>query len=375
MKIGVITFCETQENYGQVLQCFALIRFLRLMGHEAFLIKYATQRHRSKILRVLAFVYRYLFKSKYRRNIQNLWKQSGKISIKVAYQSLRKFDDFRTHYIPSTNNIYNEQSLIKQPPIADAYICGSDQIWSSPSSAFFLQFGGDDIKRIAYAPSLGGVQPKGEWRETMKTYLKRFDYISSREKNGVRILQEMGFTQAVMQPDPTLLLKAEEYRNLEAHIKNDKTQPYILLYLLGNETDVDVQDVFNFAHTHNMDLRYVASQGRTDDFPKLYPTIEEWLGLIDQASFIVTNSFHGTVFCLQFNKPFLVLPVKGSFSRMNNRIYDLLEKYRLMDRIYNGSLDKLFSKIDFSLFNQIREKEADNVQVALTNILKSNKES
>lgn len=375
MKIGIVTFCETQENYGQVLQCFALIRFLRQMGHEAFLIKYATQKHRSKILRVLAFVYRYLFKPVYRRNIQNLWKQSGKISIKVAYQSLRKFDDFRAQYIPSTKNIYNDQSLIEQPPIADAYICGSDQIWRTPSLAFFLQFGGDNIKRIAYAPSLGGIQPTGQNYEIMKTYLKRFDYISSREKDGVRVLQDMGFTQTTLQPDPTLLLKAEEYRNLEVHTKRDKNRPYILLYLLGNETDVTVQEIFDFAHVNNMDLRYVASQGRSDNFPKLYPTVEEWLGLIDEASFIITNSFHGTVFCLQFNKPFLVFPVKGYFSSMNNRIYDLLEKYGLMDRIYNGSLNHLFSKIDFSLFNQIREKEADNVRKILETILSSKKES
>ena len=368
MRIGTITYWQTQDNYGQVLQCFALIRFLRDMGHEAFLIKNLPSVPRRSLVRLVRAALKYVFLPNYRKSVF-MWKRLGKISAAEAKAHPRGFDDFRRKYIPSTETEYTQHRLLEDPPQSAAYVCGSDQIWGTPSPVYFLQFGPQSSKRIAYAPSMGGIKPQGKARQTMIAYLRRFDFLSSREQSGVDALHEMGFPEATLQPDPTLLLPVEVYRDMEVK-PQPAERPYLLLYLLGNETDVAVGEVYGFAERHGLEVRYVASQGRTDEFPKLYPTVEEWLGLIDGASYVITNSFHGTVFCLQFNTPFLVLPVKGVIARMNNRIYDLLGKYGLSERIYQGSLERLFERVDFQTFNAVRAREAENVSNIFSNLLK-----
>lgn len=368
MRIGTITYWWTQDNYGQVLQCFALIRFLRHMGHEAFLIKNLPFVPSRNMIRLLRAALKYALVPNYRKTAF-MWKRLGKISAAEAKVHPRGFDEFRRKYIPSTETEYTQHHLLDNPPQADAYVCGSDQIWGTPNPVYFLQFGPESSKRIAYAPSMGGMKPQGKNRQTMIEYLRRFDFLSSRERSGVEALHEMGFPEATLQPDPTLLLPIEAYRKME--VKPQITEkPYLFLYLLGNETEVEVRDVYSFADAHGLEVRYVASQGRTDEFPKLYPTVEEWLGLIDGASYVITNSFHGTVFCLQFNTPFLVLPVKGVIARMNNRIHDLLGKFSLSERIYQGSLERLFERVDFQTFNATRAKEAEKVSNIFSNLLK-----
>lgn len=368
MRIGTITYWWTQDNYGQVLQCFALIKFLRSMGHEAFLIRNLPSTPRRSLARIVMAALKYIFKPDYRRTAL-MWNRLGKISAAEAKAHPRGFDDFRRKYMPSTEMEYTQHHLLENPPQADAYVCGSDQIWCAPNPVYFLQFGPQSSKRIAYAPSMGGIKPQGKARQTMIAYLRRFDFLSSREQSGVDALHEMGFPEATLQPDPTLLLPVEVYRDMVVK-PQPAERPYLLLYLLGNETDVEVGEVYSFAERHGLEVRYVASQGRTDEFPKLYPTVEEWLGLIDGASYVITNSFHGTVFCLQFNTPFFVLPVKGVIARMNNRIHDLLGKYNLSERIYQGSLERLFEPVDFRTFNAKRVKKAENVSNIFSNLLK-----
>ncbi len=368
VKIGTITYWWTQDNYGQVLQCYALIDFLRRLGYDAFLIRCWPMPSKHGFLTLIKKALRYLCSSKYRRTAF-MWRRLGRISAEENRKHPRHFDDFRSRYIPSTEE-YDWDSLKREPPLADAYVCGSDQIWGTPSPLYFLQFGSSEVKRIAYAPSLGGIRPKGKSKRLMSKYLQEFDYISSRESEGVKVIHEMGFPNALQQPDPTLLLPVTTYRHIAQPPANN--QPYALIYLLGNETEVAVEELHDYFRTQGLEVRYVASQGRVDNFDKLYPTVEEWLGLIEHATCVVTNSFHGTVFCLQFNTPFLVFPVKGAIVRMNNRINELLTRYGLHDRIYFGSLDKLFDAVNFGVFNSLRAEEEDNVRELFSELLQEN---
>ena len=206
MKIGTVTYWNTQDNYGQILQCYALLTTLRDMGHDAFLIKYLPAPRQQSLVHLLITAVRYLSPS-YRRTAL-MWRRLRRIAATEALLHPRGFDQFRTEYIPSTSRTYNENELEETPPEADAYICGSDQIWGVPNPVYFLQFGKATTKRLAYAPSMGGITPKGKDKKTISTYLSRFDFISSREGKDVQTLHEMGFSQAIQQPDPTLLLSA-----------------------------------------------------------------------------------------------------------------------------------------------------------------------
>ncbi len=367
MKIGTLTYWWTQENYGQVLQCFALLRFLTQKGHEAFLIKYKPSTKSRPLIYWVKFYILYLLKPSHRHNAK-MWKRLNRIEKEEARKHPRRFDDFRARYIPSYPGVYDEKQLKRKAPEADAYVCGSDQIWANLDSIFFLRFGSPQTRRVAYAPSFGSLNLTPKAKRRVKQYLCNFDFISSRERKGVQLLHELGYHKAMLQPDPTLLLPADTYREME--ISPAKARPYLLLYLLGNETELSVEEIHDFARVHQLEVRYVASQGRIDQFPKVYPTVEEWLGLIDNADYVITNSFHGTVFCLQFNRPFLVFPVKGCMEGMNNRIYDLLNTYDLRQRIYNDSLDILFHAVDFSTFNKKRKEEQQATNDIFTSILK-----
>ena len=373
MKIGTVTYWWSPDNYGQVLQCFALVRFLRMMGHDAFLIKYRPEAcPRRTPGHVVASMWRYATSPGLIRT-RSMWRRLGREMAASARLHPRGFDAFRAAHIPSTPVEYGTRSLMATPPAADAYVCGSDQIWGSPHPIYFLQFAPPGTKRVAYAPSMGGLVPRGKARRLMARYLSGFDLVSSREAAGVDALRAMGRPDTVRLPDPTLLLPVETYRSL-ARYTCCPDGPYMLAYLLGNETEVSVDALAAHARSLGLSFRYVASQGRADDHPKCYPTVEEWLGLVERAALVVTNSFHGTVFCLQFNTPFVVLPIKGSIARMNNRITDLLGTYGLIGRIYSGRLPGLSDGVDFTAFNRRRAEEADEVEALLARTLSGGKD-
>lgn len=354
MKIGTITFWNSEDNYGQLLQCFALLKLLKEKGHDPFLIKFERERKRSKLpQRILVGIKMFIknpkvFLETIRFKKQQLYSEKKFVSVD------RKFSQFRKKYIPSTEVVYAENELYINPPLADVYICGSDQIWSGGNPTMFLQFVPKDRKKIAYAASFGGSRPENI--DEVSKFLKTFDYVSLRENSGVDLCKQLGCSKAELVPDPTLLLDSIVYQDMAKNVQvvNEK---YILLYLLGNEIPISVVSIFTFAKKNNLKIKYVASQGRVDDFPKIFPTIEEWISLIDNASYVITNSFHGTIFSLLLNTPFLVLPLSGLRSKMNVRINDLLEKYGMMDRIYKHTLDIIYSPISFEKFNSLQKAE------------------
>ena len=181
--------------------------------------------------------------------------------------------------------------------------------------------------------------------------LKRLDIVSLREKDGVEVCREAGRKDAFLAPDPVFLLPAEEYRSIAKRGSADGE--YVLVYLLGNEIDVDVREIFSFARSRGLDVKYVTSKGRFDEFPKTYPSIEEWLGLMDAAKYVVTNSFHGMALSIILNKDFAVLPLSGERASMNSRITTTLEHYGLSERMEWEKTRDSFDgeRIDYSAIN------------------------
>jgi hypothetical protein len=160
MKIGIMTFWWSDDNYGQILQCYALQKYLRDAGHDAYLIRYDPRgdyekKLWDKVIRALNPIELFFY---LQRRIRN-----KKI---IKKNKLRKFNEFRDKYIRQSERIYyHYNDLVPDPPEADVYIAGSDQIWNIFSlpiqqvkkrlRAYFLDFGKPDIKRIAYAASFG----------------------------------------------------------------------------------------------------------------------------------------------------------------------------------------------------------------------------
>lgn len=140
MKIGTLTYWESQENYGQLLQCYALLRFLRQMGHDAFLIKYLSSSTKRPLIQRLKSHILYAVRPSYRQQAK-MWKRLNRIEREEARKHPRHFDEFRRKHIASTSCTFTAAQLRSAPPEADAYVCGSDQVWANLDPMFFLQFG------------------------------------------------------------------------------------------------------------------------------------------------------------------------------------------------------------------------------------------
>lgn len=367
MKIGIITFWETQDNYGQIMQNYALQETLKKLGHSSYLIRYslfsdwAKSPNRWKaifsIKRIFAYTRKKLFPAK---NIMNTTKIN------------RNFDEFKHKYLSSTDKIYHTlKELQEAPPKADIYICGSDQIWyaiddyhvyKNITKAYFLDFGNPNIKRIAYAPSFGRTDFPPGYYKYIAPLLQQFQLVTVREKGGIEVCKKAGCTNAVQVLDPTCLLNASDYRKISKTPQN--SNKYILLYIIGR-INLDYNEIEQYAEEFHYDIFYIGSQGENIEsihkehpqFNIIYPTINEWLGWIDHCELLVTNSFHGSVFSILFNKQNIIYTGKG-LSREGgaDRFYSLLEDLNLLDRILVGNVKHLLdTKIDYSKVNKLLE--------------------
>lgn len=356
MKIGILTLWNAEDNYGQILQCYALQAFLRQQGHDAFLICYQPPKNQlytrilSQPLKLIKAIINpaFLIESlKYRKRI----KQTKIVNAKHP----RYFNKFRDKYIKSTH-IYTQKQLFVNPPNADMYICGSDQVWNGMDPIFYLNFGKPEIKRMSYAASFGKIKLNKKEVQIIMPWIRKIDVITVRENSAINICHILGRKDAICVPDPTLLLSKEVYNKLinQPAINGEK---YILLYLLGNQMDFKLSELYQYASTKGLQVKYIASQGRIDTYTKEYPTVEGWLNLIKNASYIVTNSFHGSVFSILFNKKFLVIPLSGGYTGMNTRITSLLQKYHLMEHLYSGKINAIESEISYNKINEIISKE------------------
>ena len=369
MKIGVITFSSSKENYGQLLQCFAMQRFLQNIGHDAYLIRYLpkpVEPARFRISRIFRYIVN--FSAYFSFFISLIREKRNKKYVNENANELRHFDWFLRDELKTTE-VLSENELMENPPIADAYICGSDQVWGG-DFVYYLSFAPDRAKKIAYAPSFGGLTYfSPDYEMKVKELLRRFDFIGVREQGGVSVCHRLGFPKAVKVVDPTLLLTVGDYDKIR--INTTVNGKYIFVYLLGNPMACKVSDVFEFAKQKNLDVIYVASQGQNDAFEKVYPQIGEWIDYLAKADFVVTNSFHCSVFSLIYKKKFATIPLVGGFERMNGRIDELLDVVRMKNARYRGSFEQIYNfEFDFSTFESYQTLETLRSQKYLQDVLR-----
>ncbi len=338
MRIGIMTFWWSNDNYGQLLQCYALQRYLQDAGHDAYLIRYKNEECSplwKKILKAFNpyLLYRHMaYKMKARRIRSEQLKNS------------RRFDEFRKTYMVQSEAFYASYSQLREsPPQADYYIAGSDQVWNfsfckkirrnSDVHAYMLDFGTETTKRMSYAASWSMDSLSSKLIAEIRPLLQRFSYVSVREEQGLELCRQCGYGQAELVCDPTLLLEAGAYRNL---YRSEGVQPpqhkYLLLYMLSNQCDFDIQRVYDFASERELEVVYVTGNGVLDKREKRFATIPEWLSLVDNAEYVVTNSFHCCVFSSLFGTKFGVVRLTGRMAGMNTRLESLFRQLEMEPR-------------------------------------------
>ena len=361
MKIGTLTFHRT-TNYGAAFQTFALQRVLVDLGVDTEVIDY-----RAKAIEDRYKKRRFLY-----LNPKNILKILIKNS--VSRDNLRNFFDFSEKFIRISKNSYGSENFSEINKEYDAVIVGSDQVWNGNcmnwDKNFFLTCL-PNCKRYAYAASFGVGKVSSKEEQWYRIQLEGFSKVSVRERTGQNLYHEITGKDCEVVLDPTLLLRYEWYELAEQTCTYSN---YILVYLLA-----ETPSIFRFskelAKKTGKKIIYINDRikpqpGITNLF-HVSPGL--WLRLFLNASYVVTNSFHGTAFSINFNIPFWVelLPEP---SKVNSRIIDLLKTTNLDQRIITDETDPL-AEVDFSHSNEILKIEKDKSLSFLSGVIEKISES
>lgn len=356
MKVEIITR-HSVPNYGSLLQTYATQRAIEKLGHESEIINYTRYEERFENLANT------LVKGK-------KWDKNGilrtiyKIIQTPNYSKMYKdFKKYRIGFIKETEREYGNIDEVKEyMPEADIYCSGSDQIWGKIGSAnydetYFLEFV-KNKKCISYASSFGKTELNNELDKKINLLLKKYKHILVRENTAKEILQKKGFKNVEQVLDPTFLLEREEWLRLASKSKKNIKEKYILIYQLHDNKQFD-NYAKEFAKKRKMkllrispSLYHITRSGKLIYLPNQY----EFLSYFANAEYILTDSFHATVFSIIFNRKFIdILPL----NKTGTRIESILQLLKIENRILKNykdfdSIDKL---IDYEKVNSDLKKE------------------
>lgn len=325
-RIGIVTI-YTIPNYGSVLQAYATLLVFRILGYDSVLINYSRLnsyyfRHGDRPVSMFKKIIRYFGLTSYHRK-------------------LRKMEKFRKNNLKETKEYKSLSELQAEKWNQFKMLAvGSDQVWnprfSYGDSVYFLSFLPDDILRISFSSSFALKKLPNEHVASFREYLEKFNAISVREDNAKSIINEqLKLDKGIfVLLDPTLLLSVEQWREYMIRSKFKKKEKFILLYLLDYsfkpqpyiyEVAEYFQKRFNYniyvleGHSKELKDYHLKYSNRTDS------TVEEFIDYFYNADLVLTSSFHGTAFALNFGKPLIsIIPDNG-----DDRQSSLLRKVRL----------------------------------------------
>lgn len=362
MNVAILTQ-PLGHNYGGLLQAFALQKHLRDQGHSV-----ETLDRRAPEKPVQAATEYGINAAKF------LLGKIGTIPTGRKHDLMfEQLSAFRDRHIRLSERITSEHALrdyYRRQPF-DAYIVGSDQVWRprySPAlTNFFLDFL-DDIgstaRRLSYAASFGVDDWEFSPQQTARCrdLLSRFDAVSVREQSGVALCERHLARTAACIPDPTFLLDREDYETVMGATAGSANQGKVLTYVLDSQPAKQriVHRVVHDLDTADFTIKPQKSlfQVGKDNFDECrYPGVEAWLQGFRDAGFVVTDSFHGTVFSILFNKPFVAV---GNRTRGLSRFHSLLSGFGLEDRLVEHADEitpaLLQADIDWPRVNAVRQQ-------------------
>lgn len=359
MRIGILTL-PLHINYGGILQAYALQTVLERMGHEVHLIT-IKKKPFSLPLYIRPFCYG-------KRILKNMLGEKTPIFYERKHQQeqieIRQHTSkFITHYIKQA--FYDDYTEIKSSDF-DAIVVGSDQVWrpfyfgSKNIEQAYLQFAeGWNIKRIAYAASFGTDNWEYSPEQTARcsSLLKKINAISVRESSAIELCQKHFKVKANWTLDPTLLLDIKDYLQIIKNTSTSKSKGNLFCYIL-DETEEKKKLINQIASQKKWTPFSVKAQSENEKDPitkRIQPPIEQWLRSFWDAEFVITDSFHGCVLSIIFNKPFITISNEG---RGQARFDSLLKLFSLENRLINiskPSLRCLSNPIIWDDINSIRK--------------------
>lgn len=355
MKVAILTF-QNALNYGAILQAYALQQAINKLGGDCEIIDYQCS-YINEHYKTIRF-----------DNCKNIKKILVSAS-KIPFRQIRKnrFKNFSNTYVKLTASVDNDK-IIDLNNNFDKFVVGSDQVWNykltGNDSHFFLDFV-DDKKKYSYAACFGFDEIPDNLKQDYFSCLKHFSEFSVRDVTSENILMNLfnGQKKVSVNVDPTLLLTKQDWENLSLDKSSDD---YILIYSLNPRVLMD-DLAKEMMIKENCKVYYICNDiYEYAKIPKEYkkifsPNPKEFLSLFYNAKYVLTNSFHGTVFSILFHKRFFSEVNYGT--HINHRINDLLNSLNLANRIIHKNLDYStnvidYEKVDFNL-KSMREKSLE----------------
>lgn len=367
-KIGIITF-QRAHNYGAILQAYALQNVLS-KNYDTEIIDYRNNQieNEYKILRICNKSLKLLIKS---------------IILSMLYiikntKRYIKFNKFIKQNIKLTESYKSEKELKKCYPKENIYITGSDQVWNydiagKKIDAYTLNFGDENIKKIAYAASIGTNELNKNNIEKYIKNISKIDFISVREKNAQKYLNKIIDKPVEVTLDPTLLLTGEEWNKLLLKEKA-KYKGYILGYTVASDIK-EYSKILNYLSSktgkkiihfdkNNKNIKNVLRNAYTTD-----PI--EFLQLIKNADYVIATSFHATVFSILFHKKFWIIPPQKTSSRMISLLEMLGLKNRIIESFDEFTKRNYDEDIDYNKIEEELKAKREKSKNWLNNAIKS----
>lgn len=364
MQIRTIT-CHDVYNHGASLQAYALQTYLGAMKHQVQIIDYKPDylSHHYQLWSVDNPIY----DAPIIRQLYLLAKLSGRL---MSLKRKRRFDEFTNSYLKLTPRCYHSYAELEEnPPQADVYIAGSDQIWNTffqngRDAAFYLNFAPKSSKRVSYAASFATEDIIEEYKPFVRKMLQNLDAISVRERCSLPLLELMGRTDGVAVCDPVFLLSKEQWENMMSKVVD--TDRYLLVY----DTE------------HSVKLKEIALQIAKDKGLKIYNVSAfrigyadkdlwassplDFIRLVHNAVYVVSNSFHATAFSLIFERNFCVV---NRSERINERMKSLLMNYNIVERLAVEYTKELLMDIDYQKVVPLLRKDVEGSKNFLYKVL------
>lgn len=368
MRICILTQ-PLHTNYGGLLQAYALQTVLKRMGHEVW-----TEDRKLRppfIVRIKLLIARLI-------RYKGLYYPTKKQERFIAQKTI----PFVRKYITTTEPIsLNTKEKFRKYNF-DAYVVGSDQVWRPMYSPYlpnyFLDFTmGEQVKRLAYAASFGTPDWEFTLEQTQQCAVlaKKFDAISVREDSGVELCRKYLGVDAVHLLDPTMLLNKEDYIRLVEQEQTPASGKKLMTYVLDQLEEKwaiieKVSQTLGLSSNVIMPEREFKKVGTKGIEKCIFPPVTDWLRGFMDAEYVVTDSFHGTVFSILFNKPFIVI---ANRERGMARFTSLLKLFGLENRLVYSLEDitdeMLYESVDFERTNRILSMEREKAQRFLLELL------
>lgn len=330
MKVLIVTLCD-YFNYGNRLQNYALEQLMKELPCDVSSGLMVTSKETD--MRCSKTEWKRWMKQVMPLPLYKIFKQMKKVHQPALHRKRRAaFQAFSKQYLHMVSPIYvKKEKDVGRRFLSDYdyYIAGSDQVWHPEYGGrdyYFLTFAPPE-KRIAFAASFGVEELPLDQKERYARLLRKFKYISVREKSGANIVKELTGRDADVVLDPTLLLSRGDWDKLVKQPRVLLPEHYILSFFLGEEPETAIE---SFAARRSLPVIHM----NREEYPELYVfDPAEFLYVVKHADYVLTDSFHGTVFSIKFEREFYVFHRKQQgMENMFTRISYLLERFELEDR-------------------------------------------